>query len=244
MRAKVGSPGHRTPSPVTVMDVCHDRPVQPIEPLTPIEVARRERQEVCDLLLEVGPQAPTLCTGWTARDLAAHLVIREARPDAALGILVRPLAGYTEAVQAKVAERPWPELVRDVREGPPVYSPFRLPGVQGVADAGEFAIHHEDVRRAAPAWQPRVLPVGEQDVLWQRLARASRLLARRSPVGIVLRRSDAGESAVAKAGPLSVTLVGEPLELMLRLYGREASVVDVEGSDQAVGMFARARFAV
>ena len=208
------------------------------------DVARQERQELCDLFLEVGPDAPTLCAGWTTRDLAAHLIVRESRPDAALGILVKPLAGYADSVQSKVAMRPWPELVRDVRTGPPVLSPFRLPGAQGLADPFEFAIHHEDVRRAQPGWSPRALPVGEQDLLWQRLARAGRLLARTSPVGIALRRSDTGEMIIAKPGNPSVTLIGEPLELVLRLYGRRECVVDVEGPEDAVARFESARFGV
>lgn len=209
-----------------------------------LDVARAERQELCDLLLEVGPDAPTLCAGWTTRDLAAHLVVREARPDATLGIVVTPLAGHAAAVQDRVAARAWPELVRDVRTGPPLLSPFRLPGVQGLADPFEFAIHHEDVRRARADWSPRALPAEEQAVLWQRLARASRMLSRRSPVGIALRRSDTGEMAIARSGSPTVTLVGEPLELVLRLYGRRASVVDVEGPQEAVDRFESAHFGV
>ena len=209
-----------------------------------IDVARRERQELCDLFLEVGPDAPTLCAGWVTRDLAAHLVVRESRPDAAVGILVKPLAGHADSVQAKVAMRPWAELVRDVRTGPPVLSPFRLPGAQGLADPFEFTIHHEDVRRAQPGWEPRVLPAGEQDLLWQRLARAGRLLARTSPVGVALRRSDTGELIVAKGGTPAVTLIGEPLELLLRLYGRHECVVDVEGPEDVVARFESARFGV
>jgi uncharacterized protein (TIGR03085 family) len=209
-----------------------------------IEVARIERQGICDLFLEVGPDAPTLCAGWTTRDLAAHLVVREARPDAALGILLKPLAGHAAAVQAKVAARPWPELVRDVRVGPPLLSPFRLPGAQGIADPVEFAIHHEDVRRAQPEWSPRALPAGEQDLLWARLARSGRLLSRTSPVGVALRRSDTGETSVAKAATPSVTLVGEPLELLLRLYGRRECIVEVEGSAEAVARFDSARFGI
>ena len=218
--------------------MCHDLGVKAID------VARAERQEICDLFLEVGPDAPTLCTGWTTRDLAAHLIVRESRPDAALGILMKPLAGYADAVQAKVARRAWPDLVRDVREGPPLMSPFRLPGAQSIADPFEFTIHHEDVRRARPDWGPRDLPVAEQDLLWERLARAGRLLARSSPVGVALRRSDTGEMAIAKASATSVTLVGEPLELLLRLYGRSACIVDIEGSEDAVTRFESARFGV
>ena len=212
--------------------------------MKPVDVARSERQELCDLFLEVGPDAPTLCAGWTTRDLAAHLVVRESRPDAALGIVIKPLAGHADAVQAKVAMRPWAELVRDVRTGPPLLSPFRLPGAQCLADPFEFTIHHEDVRRAQPGWAPRLLPAGEQDLLWQRLARAGRLLARTSPVGVALRRSDTGELIVAKPGTPAVTLIGEPLELVLRLYGRQECIVDVEGSEGAVARFEAARFGV
>jgi uncharacterized protein (TIGR03085 family) len=208
------------------------------------DVARQERQELCDLFLETGPDAATLCRGWTTRDLAAHLIVRESRPDAALGILVKPLSGYADSVQTKVARRPWPQLVRAVRTGPPLLSPFRLPGAQGLADPFEFAIHHEDVRRAQPGWSPRALPVAEQDVLWQRLARAGRLLARSSPVGVALRRSDTGEMIIAKTGTPSVTLIGEPLELVMRLYGRRECVVDVEGAEDAVARFESARFRV
>ena len=42
-----------------------------------------ERQLLADLFLEVGPEAPTLCAGWTTTDLAAHLWVREHRPEAA-----------------------------------------------------------------------------------------------------------------------------------------------------------------
>ena len=123
-------------------------------------------------------------------------------------------------------------------------SPFRLPGAQGIADPFEFAIHHEDVRRAQPGWAPRTLSVAEQDLLWQRLARASRLLARTSPVGVALRRSDNGEMITAKPGTPAVTLVGEPLELVLRLYGRRECVVEVSGPEDAVARFESATFGV
>ena len=47
--------------------------------------ARAERASLCDLLAEVGPDAPTLCEGWTTALLAAHLVVRERRPDGGPG---------------------------------------------------------------------------------------------------------------------------------------------------------------
>ena len=53
-----------------------------------MSLASRERAALCDLFAEVGPDAPTLCAGWTTRDLAAHLLVRERRPWASAGIVV------------------------------------------------------------------------------------------------------------------------------------------------------------
>ena len=110
--------------------------------------ARRERQELAELLLAEGPEAPTLCEGWTARDLAAHLVVRESRPDAGIGIVVPAAAGWTERVQNAASAQPYPELVRKVRTGPPTLSLFSLPGADGLANLVEYVVHHEDLRRA------------------------------------------------------------------------------------------------
>ncbi|WP_086830202.1 TIGR03085 family metal-binding protein, partial [Allokutzneria sp. NRRL B-24872] len=118
-------------------------------------LARDERSALSELFEKVGPDAPTLCGDWLTRDLAAHLVIRERRPDAAAGILVSALAGYTERVQKSYAAKPWRELVELVRTGPPTLSPFSLPGVDESANGAEFFVHHEDVRRGVPGWEPR-----------------------------------------------------------------------------------------
>jgi hypothetical protein len=67
--------------------------------------AQAERHALCDLLAETGPDAPTLCEGWTTGDLAAHLLTRERRPDAAAGGMVPFLSGYSERVRRQVRER-------------------------------------------------------------------------------------------------------------------------------------------
>lgn len=206
-----------------------------------VTLAAGERQELADLLERVGPDAPTLCGDWTTRDLAAHLVIRETRPDAAVGILFAPLAGYTARVQRGVAERAWPELVEQVRSGPPRWSLMRLPPVGEKINGVEFFVHHEDVRRAQPAWRPRPADPQRAGQLWQLLARMGRLCYRNSPVGVGLRRPD-GARCSARRGDRTVTVVGEPEELMLHAYGRDQAVVDLEG-DQAdvAGLQASAR---
>lgn len=197
----------------------------------PTTLAASERQELSTLLEQVGPDAPTLCGGWTTRDLAAHLVLREGRPDAAAGILLSPLAGYTARVQRGVAQRPWPDLVEQVRSGPPRWSPMRLPALDEKANGVEFFVHHEDVRRARPGWTPRPDDPHRADQLWQLLAGLARLCYRKSPVGVVLRRPD-GERHIARGADRSVTVIGVPEELVLHAYGRDEAVVEFEG-DQA-----------
>ena len=105
---------------------------------------------------EIGPDAPTLCEGWTTRDLAAHLVVRERRLDAAPGIAIPLLAGYTDKVQRQTAaSTDWDELVDKISSGPPLLSPFKL--FDAVANMDEMFIHHEDVRRAQTGWEPSAL---------------------------------------------------------------------------------------
>ena len=119
--------------------------------------AQSERHALCNLFLEVGPDAPTLCEGWNTRDLAAHIIVRESRPDAAGGILIKPLAAYGEKVRKGVALRDWKSLVEAIRNGPPRLSPMRLTFLDRLTNTLEFFVHLEDVRRAQPNWEPRTL---------------------------------------------------------------------------------------
>ena len=136
------------------------------------------------------PGAPTLCEGWRTLDLAAHLVLREHRPDAAAGVMGGPLASHTERVQRMlIARNPYRQLVDEVRGGPPRLSVFAIPGMDERLNMVEFFVHHEDVRRGADGRQPREIGEGLTDALWQRL-RAARLVFRKAPVGIELVRDD------------------------------------------------------
>lgn len=196
--------------------------------------AKRERLLLADLLEAAGPDAPTLCEGWTTRDLAAHVVVRERRPDAAGGILIKQLAGRLERVQAEFAAKPYEELIQLVRTGPPRFSPFSLKQIDEASNAVEFFVHAEDVRRAQPDWTPRELDPVFADALWSRLEKTARLMGRKAPVGLVLRRPD-GQTAVAHRGTPVVTVTGEPAELLLFAYGRQdAARVDLEGDKDAI----------
>ncbi|MEJ3747763.1 TIGR03085 family metal-binding protein [Actinomycetes bacterium KLBMP 9797] len=181
--------------------------------------AQSERQALADLFLTVGPEAPTLCEGWTARDLAAHLVVRERRPDAAAGILLGPLHRHSERVRLALATKPYPELVGLVRR-PPWWSPVSNPLTDAAANTMEFFIHHEDVRRGRPGWRPRALPRGLEEALWRQARRVARLALRRVRAAVLIQAPGYGETTVG-AGGERVRLVGAPGELVLFLSGRQ-----------------------
>lgn len=197
-------------------------------------IARDERAALADLLSELGPDAPTLCEGWDTRDLAAHLVVREGRMDAAPGLVLRPLAGHLDHVTKAYAAKPYDELVARVRKGPPALSPFRLPKVDPLLNSTEYFVHHEDVRRAQPGWAPRPLPPAVENALWRAVQARGPIAFRRTGCGVVLQRTG-GESLVARSGEPAVTLTGEPQELLLYLFGRrEHAQVQVSGPDAAL----------
>ncbi|HEV3356115.1 MAG TPA: TIGR03085 family metal-binding protein [Pseudonocardiaceae bacterium] len=196
-------------------------------------LATDERRALSELFDQVGPDAPTLCEGWQTKDLAAHLVLRDRRPDAAGGILIPALAARTQRVQDSYAAKPWAELVELVRTGPPVWSPFGIPGLSDLVNGGEYFIHHEDVRRGGDDWEPRPADAERDAALWRTASMAGRMAYRRSPVGVTLRRPD-GATAPLHRGPSTVVISGEPGELLLTVFGRGAARVEFEGEEKAV----------
>lgn len=197
-------------------------------------LARTERAALCDLALEVGPDAPTLSGDWTVRDLVVHLLVREGHP-AAIGIVVSPLAPLTEHVSRRMADQDFAVLVERVRQGPPRWSPARLGRLDAMFNTAEFFVHHEDVRRAQEGWKPRELSDRDQDVLWKVVGVAGKGLVRSAKVGVVLERSDTSERAVLKNAPGAVVVRGLPAELMMFVYGRKAQAqVELEGADADV----------
>ena len=200
-------------------------------------LARLERLALCDTFVAVGPDVPTLCSPWTSADLAAHLVVRERRPDLAAGIWLPPLASLTERAQQAYAAKPWPELVDLVRTGPPAYLPTRINALDDAFNFLEFVIHHEDILRGDEVPGPRreVSPTVSK-AIWKSLSRLSKLYFRRVPVGLVLETLD-GRSVTARAGTElgTVVLRGAPLELLLTASGRRrVADLEVMGSEEAV----------
>ena len=191
--------------------------------MAPPTLAQQERTTLCDLLVERGPDAPTLCEGWLTADLAAHLVVRERRPDSGPGLVWSPLAGYTDKVRKSVRDRtPWEKLVETVRRGPPLLlRPF-----DGPMNTVEFFIHVEDVRRAEDGWEPRPISPELAEALWTRVGAGG--MAKRVPATIVI-TSPGRADKESGTGP-RLTVAGDPAELTMFGAGRQgAARVEING---------------
>jgi uncharacterized protein (TIGR03085 family) len=191
--------------------------------MTPPSLAQQERNTLCDLFVERGSDAPTLCESWLTADLAAHLVVRERRPDSGPGLLWPPLAGYTDKVRRAVRDRtPWEKLVENVRHGPPlVLRPF-----DGPMNTVEFFIHAEDVRRAQDGWEPRPISQELADALWARVGPGG--MAKKVPATIVITSPGRADKEHG-TGPRLI-LAGHPGELTMFGAGRQgAAKVEISG---------------
>jgi uncharacterized protein (TIGR03085 family) len=200
--------------------------------------ASLERAALADLMAELGPDAPTLCAGWTTRDLAAHLVVRLSRIDAAAGIVVKGLAEHTKRVQDRVAGQDWPVLLAKVRR-----RPWWLVGDEAV-NRVEYFVHHEDVRRAQPDWQPRRLDPDLVEAFWSRVRAQARLVLRRTPATVTVTAPGHGTITAGRGGPM-VDLLGPPPELLLFLVGRQQHAqVELAGPEQITDRMRGARYGV
>jgi uncharacterized protein (TIGR03085 family) len=209
--------------------------------MTELRPARAERHALADLLSDLGPDAPTLCTGWTTRDLAAHLIIRERRLDAAPGIVVRPLRPHMERVRRATAARPFPELVEKVRRAAWWTG---APPLDNAVNTAEFFIHHEDVRRAQPDWRPRELPPSHVAALWRQIRAVARLGLRRFPATVLLVSPGYGEVR-AGAGGSTVTVTAPPGELAIFCTGRQhAALTEVTGPPELADRLRTARLGI
>ena len=186
----------------------------------PAPLDARERAQLCLRLDELGPDAPTLCEGWTTFDLAAHLVMRERNPLAAPGILVPQLEALADRGMEREKRKGYAKVVERVRTGPPP-GPFKVPGLREQINLVEYVVHHEDVRRAN-GMGPRTDVDDLQDNLWSKIKRLPRFAIRGVPsgVGIDVIRRDTGERATLRKGDRVATVTGDPMEILLWASGR------------------------
>jgi uncharacterized protein (TIGR03085 family) len=205
----------------------------------------QERLALCDLLDELGADSPTLIEGWAARDLAAHLVLRER--DLIAGpclVLSGPFERIADQRRARLAERRefgW--LVARIRSGPPPGF-FRIGWVRSFPSLNEFFVHHEDLRRANGLATRDTLTPAFQAALWRNVRRGGRYLSRRlRGTGLEIVWAGTNQRVTIRNAEPTARLSGTPGELLLYFFGRKAAAhVEVLGSAQAVAMVQAAHF--
>jgi uncharacterized protein (TIGR03085 family) len=192
----------------------------------PTPLDERERQSLCDLLDQLGPDAPTLCEGWTTADMAAHLVLRE------------HFHRWPEAKLAATKAKGYTANVAKLRGGAPLV-PWRLPGVRSLINGSEYAIHHEDVRRANGMTRRTDVPEVD-DALWRAVGLSARRVAKGIRPWSLQLRADGRDPKRYGSGE-GVSLVGPASEIALYLSGRrQGAEVTVEGTPEAVAALEKA----
>jgi uncharacterized protein (TIGR03085 family) len=205
----------------------------------------QERRALCDLFEDLGADVPTLLAGWTAKDLAAHIVLRE--HDLIAGpclVLPGPFQRFAERRRVKLAkQRQFEWLVARIRSGPPPGF-FRIGWVRSVPNLNEFFVHHEDVRRANGLGPRDSLTPAMEVALWRNVRRGSRYLSRRlREVGLEIIWAGTDERMTVRDAEPTARLSGPPGELLLYIFGRQAAArVEVTGPANAVATVRRTHF--
>ncbi len=196
-----------------------------------------ERAKLAQLFLELGPDAPTLCAGWTTRDLAAHMYIRENQPHRAVGYLVPAMKSVTASAEKAVKQRNYEDVVREWAAGPPVF----VKPLDSLINVSENFIHHEDVRRGGDrSLEPREFSESVEKKLMSAAVMMGKLALSSGGVPVILTppRVPAvtlgGKRGVAADGSRVVRVNGEPGELLLWVTGRDKVEVEVSGDPEDI----------
>lgn len=175
--------------------------------------------DLCDVLDQVEPTAPTLCEGFDAHELAIHVWQISHDPLAWPGMVMPRFAHLSARRAARVRRRfRHPVLVEQLRTGPRQPTALKLDPTPLHA-LGEYWIHLHDVARPNGIALPA--PSAElEDALWQRVRDSAEGERGRDPL-VRLRRTDGAQVTVGRGdGPIRV-VTGEASELLLWVYGRE-----------------------
>ena len=213
-------------------------------------LAQTERQALLQTARQLGADHATLCSDWNVNALMTHLVVREQRPDGLLSVVSSVFDSWSSKVTSEIGQQGFENVCKTFESGAASWFPARHLEVAALADLVEFTVHHEDMRRAAADWQPRELNTAHLDALWKFLCSpATRVMFPRIKQGVTLHRKDfeaSEENSVLEAiesvftiktGPDTIVMTGNPLEILLALYGRKERTVTVSGTKTAIARF-------
>ncbi len=136
------------------------------------------------------PNAPTLCAGWSARHLCAHLVQREHSILRNVWDQVTTKAPGEERFMRRLVDDAgtpdgYAALVDRFEAGPSRHS--LMGRFDEALNLVEYVVHHEDLRRGSGPVPPRDLPAAELDEIWRRARPILKRAYRKAPVGVLAR---------------------------------------------------------
>ncbi len=196
---------------------------------TLMDMARAERTDLAEFLATLTPQqweTPSLCSGWTVKDVVAHMISYEEL--GTMGLLTRFAKGRivraNEVGVEEFASLTPQQLIEFLRNH---LTPKGLTaGFGGMIALVDGTIHHQDIRRTLG--RPRTVPADRLDRVLGLVPGNPRLGAARRIRGLRLHATDIDWTH--GRGP-EVTGTGEAL--LMAMAGRPAAVADLDGPGRA-----------
>jgi uncharacterized protein (TIGR03083 family) len=188
---------------------------------TAIDDQRRALVHLLEDLSEEEWRRPSLCDGWTVRQVAAHLALQNTTwstmPRAVLDLVRRGgMNGAIRAMACRHAELPVGVLVGEIRDRIGVWRP--LPTVTFRETAIDYLVHGQDI--AVPLGRSLQMPPGLAIIAADRVWASPRMFhARKKLAGYRLAADDApwsvgqGHEISGPIGALLLLLTGRPAAL-------------------------------
>ena len=189
-----------------------------------------QRRRLVDLLEDLSDREwehPSLCQGWTVRQVAAHVALQNTTvSDLPRGVLEmirrRGMNGAIQAVACRHAVNPTEQIITEIRDRIGVWRP--LPTVTYRESAIDYLVHAQDI--AIPLGRHVAMPVDAAVIAAERVWASSRMFhARKRFAGYRFIATDtewAAGSGPEVTGPISA--------LLLLLTGRSAGLTSLSGS--------------
>lgn len=193
-----------------------------------MEMIADERRGLADLLEQLTPEqlgTPSLCTGWTVQDVAAHLVTPlETKLTTFLAAVVAGRGDLDKAnvrLTARYAVRPTADLAAALRRN--ADKAFKPPTMPFEAPLTDLLVHGQDIRR--PLGLAREFPADRLLASLRFLQTEPRGFSKKGRLaGLALEATDLDWSYGSGAA-----VRGSGEALLLAMSGRPAALADLDG---------------